>query len=351
MALALYVASSVYISQAQEEGLTPTYIANIEFLFTAMEAVGRLHKITSNLLHQAIFDLRQTGLDYAIRLPKLDTYPDLQVTANGESGACCQVPLFARSRISKRTAGILPPLPGRLPLKKPIGRRLPARPQPVEMPNADSIWNAGPVPPAGTSTKEQEAMNANKRRRVDLSPDPSSVRSGTDTYPWSRQFAPAEEVPSSSSSETMPAGSSLSSATQKNADIFASVNLPHRGGSSTSASSPAAAAHSSVTPSSSSGTSPGQQVTLDQMGSATMFDGATVDAAAAANQASGVVLDMDMFQGLNDWNMAQDGAQDSSAAFAEVAAAMLNDGSWMLMNDTGINVQPWDTETGEAGVG
>lgn len=54
-----------------------------------------------------------------------------------------------------------------------------------------------------------------------------------------------------------------------------------------------------------------------------------------------------MFQGLHGW----DATDDAGVQYAEVTAAMLNDDSWMMLNDIDANEQPWGTGTGGAGVG
>lgn len=349
MALALYVATSAYRTQAQEEGPTPIIVSNMEFLFTAMEAIGREHKITLNILSQAISDVEEAGLTYAVRVPKLAP------PRSDEAAPCGQIPLFARSRVSKRTAGILPPLPGRLPLHKPAGGRRPPAEQADSVQPAPQLlgrllplgygetptpmWNVGGPAPAAAepSTEVQESRSANKRRRMHPSHEPSSLRFGNNTpFPWS-QYGPVEEL-SSSSGDNTPAGISLSAQTGKDPEKnYAQLILPRREGSSTG-SSPAAAANSSSATSSSSTTSPGHTAAMvDHLGHASSF-GATGNAAAAAtltagtHPPSGVVGDMDMY-GLNGWDAAHlSGAQDPSAAFAGMGA-MAHDDSWMMLND------------------
>lgn len=341
IALSFYVASSVYVSQAQEEGITPIQAANIELLLTAMEAIGKTARITLSFLRQAISELKDAGLDSHIRVPKLPSR-----TEGGEPQHCGQIPLFARSRLSKRTMGILPPLPGRLPLNKPLGTR-PPNFKILEM--VDNDTNFFEPQSFRSSTEDQGSRNANKRRRVNLSPEPSSMRFGNDNLTWC-QHGPVEEV---SSSENTPIGSSLSSTSRMNPEDPTQLSLPHRAGSSTSGSSPSAAVTSSST-SMSSGVSPGYitHVTESQAptGGHVMAEQAdnsdvsgtkvhtATDVMARANNTA-----LDMFQSY--------GIQASCTELNEVTEAMLNDTSWMILNDLGVNSQTWDTSGTGAGAG
>ncbi|KAF3770235.1 hypothetical protein M406DRAFT_236620, partial [Cryphonectria parasitica EP155] len=118
VALALYVASSVCIIQTQgEEGFSPKIKADLEFLVMAMDAIGKQHLITLNFLRQLMVDLERANLIHLLRIPDRNKY-----TGETVSVAPCgnNIPLFARSQASRKT-DILPPLPGRLPLSKPIG--------------------------------------------------------------------------------------------------------------------------------------------------------------------------------------------------------------------------------------
>lgn len=351
--LSLYVAASFYMTDAQEEGLTPTYVANIEFLFTAMEAIGKHHVLTLNFLRQAIAELREAGLDYAIRVPKVPPPPG--VSGTEPLPPCTHIPLFARSRISKRTAGILPPLPGRLPLSKPMGLRREAMPpggagtddmKPREIVQLDPLFPAGSQRAAAVASsngQEQRTAN-NKRRRVNMSPEPTSsaMRSGLEQLPWS-QNGPVEEILS-------PGDTSFPAGMPKN--LESCMNLPHRAGggdSSTSGSSPGAAAMngSSTTTTPSSGTTGKAHAATSDATYATAAAPAPAPMASGAQLPPGAGLDMDMFTGLNGWN----GGQDAGPQYAEVAAAMLNDDSWMMLNDVGGNGPPWGSGTGGAGVG
>lgn len=335
------MALSFYTAQAQEEGLTPVYVANIEFLFTAMEAIGKQHRITLNFLRQAIIALQEAGIDYAIRVPKVPP----PSTGLDTSYRCSQIPLFARSRVSKRTAGILPPLPGRLPLSKPVGRRTYQVPSlksgEVVSGNLNPLFPAGSQRPAGgLGSNDQEQRNANKRRRVNLSPEPSSTLcSNVEISPWCPN-GPVEEI--LSSADSTPGDSSLPSVALKNPET--SMNLPHRGGgdSSTSGSSPSAAMSCSSTATPQSGTTSSEHLVRSGAVFGTTASAAAVATApmvAGAHHSSAAGLDMGMFDDLNGW----DTSQDAGARYTEVTAAMLNDDSWMILNDVGGNGSHWAT--------
>lgn len=353
IALSFYVACSVYTSQAQEEGVTPIQAANIEFLLTAMEAIGRQNKITLNFLRQAIHELKQAGLDGFVRVPKIP--PQATDPLAGEEQPCGQIPLFARSRVSKRTTGILPPLPGRLPLNKPIG----IRPQSIRF--LESLEKcANIVDPqsliSSYTSKSSDGFAAAKRRRIDMSPEPpATMRLGNnDDNPAWRQHVPIEEV---SPSADTPIGSNASSSTSfKNPQETARFNLPHRANSSTRGSSPSVVVIGSSSTSMSSGTSPSQVANgsepnitnggtakTNQVGNSTHAFGVSDSSTTAPGGFRGGVMMDTMFQ---DY-----GLQDASPGFTEVTEAMLDDASWMILNDLAVNGQSWDTGEVGAGVG
>lgn len=66
---------------------------------------------------------------------------------------------------------------------------------------------------------------------------------------------------------------------------------------------------------------------------------------AGAHHSSAAGLDMGMFDDLNGW----DTSQDAGAQYTEVTAAMLNDDSWMILNDVGGNGSHWATGAEGAG--
>lgn len=372
VALALYVASSVYVSQAQEDGLSPSNTANFEFLLTAMQGIGRQHIITMSFLRQAIFDAQRAGLQGVVRMPKIDMQPDprMEVSSCGHN-----IPLFARSRISKGS-GISPPLPGRLPLNKPIGRRRPLMRMSCSA-TEPNRWDAIKQHVAG-GDDTKETGNVNKRRRVNLSPDLASISTELNHGPLSWFSAnPVEDV---SSSDSTPGTSSMSSSSKNGsatqppraADCMNRFRLPHRGGTSTSGSSPSTAMNSSYTPTSSD-PSPGQQAApgtrssvteggimlTDQTANADLFGmmsdtvtaTATAPAAEVVDQNGGV--DTNLFQGMNSWDTAGGGPQDASELYAQVAEAMMSDDSWLILNGVGTSSSSsWKTgPEGGTGVG
>lgn len=396
VALALYVASSVYITTAQDSGLEPTGTANLEFLLVAMGAIGRQHLITRSFLRQAVLDLQRAGLLGLVRVPPLagagngtgtgtGTDPD---TGGSSSVASCggNIPLFARSRASRHT-DIQPPLPGRLPLNNPIGTRGPeGQVGEVTHWNVDSSGHhdgEGLGPGGGGG-----GGNGNKRRRVALSPDPAPPRPpGNDPSLWF-QSGPVDGILASGTrarGEPLPSG----------APNAAQFRLPHRAGSSTgsspapapapasaSASASEAATKSAPTPASmtSLGTvSAGshhhhQQQTIGAMMSSNQGGIPTMDhladtfgTLAGAPQVGGGgggggddgdddAVDLSMSRGLSAWDVTGDTAQDARDAAALMYAQMTetleqagcfaaspgNDG-WMVLNEAGVADQPWDT--------
>ncbi|GKT46706.1 citrinin biosynthesis transcriptional activator ctnR [Colletotrichum spaethianum] len=117
VALSLYSAASVYVYSAKcdpEAGISPVDLQNLNFIITAMEAIGRKHVITQAFLQQIFMDVERNGLSGVIDLPNLTNYKNLF------GWTYSNIPLLARSSISKHTE-IQPPLPGRLPLGNPKG--------------------------------------------------------------------------------------------------------------------------------------------------------------------------------------------------------------------------------------
>lgn len=358
VALALYVASSVVIMQVQEDGLKPKDKADLEFLLSAMDAIGKQHMITLSFLRQVMVDLDRMNLTHRIRVPKLS--PLCGFAGEGVSPCGNNIPLFARSRAS-RHKDMMPPLPGRLPLNKPIGRK------------RDSYFMMKPFDSQVPKELHRDAAlqsftyngldagNANKRKRVD---EPSQPLPNNDPFDLFQSSAPVEEVSPSDktpgdSSVLLGAGTNGPHAwSQKAMDGMAQFRLPHRGGSSTNGSSPSAVMNSNPTTASSgvstvatnTGATVGTTSSVDvginlteRTSAAEMFgktDGQPVlDEKLMSN------LDMDMFQELNSWDGAANEAQDPSAEFAPVIEAMLHDDSWMVLNEAGN--PSWDPGTVE----
>lgn len=353
VALALYVASSVYTTMAQDDGMQPDHTANLEFLLVAMNAIGKQHVITKSFLTQAIVDLQRAGILGLVRIPRIEM-PETSkiVTACGNN-----IPLFARSRLS-RIADIQPPLPGKLPLSNP------ANVQYMEKQIRQVLQWDLEVPPGRRDV--QEVGNANKRKRIAISPDPTSAPQDFTPSLWFQPTQATEVTPS----DTTTRGSSLSSASAEDKSpaagagsaAAAQFRLPHRGGSSTGSSpSASAAANSASTPTTqpSSGVSPGTTSTgqSQRVSAAAAQEIAAFDQQQQQEQQQ---ADMNFFQSLSAW----DAAGDSSILFSQVAAAMqqgggafgaaLDDDSWMMIGDAGAGggAPTWDTgQGGTGGVG
>ncbi|KAM0252586.1 hypothetical protein ACHAQJ_007623 [Trichoderma viride] len=121
-ALSLYCATTVYVYLAKDDpvaGVTPIDISNLETIINAMEAIGRIHVVTTAFLQQACLDIERNGLTSSLRLPSLSKYRDLF------GGPSSNIPRLVRSSVSKHTE-MSPPLPGRLPLGTPKGFRRPS---------------------------------------------------------------------------------------------------------------------------------------------------------------------------------------------------------------------------------
>jgi hypothetical protein len=372
VALALYVASSVYTTMSQDDGPQPDYTANLEFLLVAMHAIGKQHVITRSFLTQAIVDLQRAGIIGIIRIPRVEMPETSQVVT--ECGN--NIPLFARSRLS-RIEDMQPPLPGKLPLGNPT------KPGDVEKSIRQVLqgelqmpyWRGG----------EQDAGNANKRKRVAVSPEPALAPQDFTPSLWFQPTQAVELTPSDtttggswlSSDDKSPAGAGSAAAAQ--------FRLPHRSGSS-AGTSPSAVANSASTPPTqpSSGVSSGTTgpnaggsqaqgqgqvqtgiATASTVGTTPGVLGPleTTDSSAAEQQQQQQQVYMAFFQGMSGW----EGAGDPAALFSQMVASMqggvgnlsefapaLDDDSWMMIGDGGSGAAdaPWDTgQGGTGGVG
>lgn len=404
VALALYVASSVYISQAQDDILTPRDTANLQFLLTAMTAIGKVHHITQSFLHQVVLDLRRAGLDRLIPndLPpgisetiKSSSSSSTKGTTRAEMGSCgYSIPLFARSGTARR-AGIMPPLPGRLPLNNPIGSRGTDHHHHVCSAEGEAAAPQRQIPPPPPPPAAADAGGSggggNKRRRVALSPEGDDggggrgagavASSGTGTAPYgpsvwfAHSIVEEEDVsPPPDTTETSYHHSYQQHQQQRrNQGVTDSANLfrlPHRGGggggggdgSSTNTTTTNTVGSGTTT----SGTSP--SVAATNASRSTPNDSSSF--ISAEGVMGGGVAMADLFQGLNGWdedrvngdndnnnNNNNNNSIDNNATAAaacpqqyqqridpaalyaqQVAGDMLGDDSWMVLNDTGIGV-------------
>jgi len=131
---------------------------DLEFLVRCMEAIGREHQITKSFLQQALLDIERNRVPTTIKLPWFDQ------AAQALAPCGHNIPLLARSSVSRHSK-IQPPLPGRLPLKNPIGNAFGRHTHDCCLP---APWNfasscspsAAPVAAAGGDT------SGNKRRRM-----------------------------------------------------------------------------------------------------------------------------------------------------------------------------------------
>ncbi|KAI3397017.1 hypothetical protein diail_11344 [Diaporthe ilicicola] len=362
VALALYVASSVYTTMAQDDGMQPSYTANLEFLLVAMNAIGKQHVITKSFLTQSIVDLQRAGLLGFVRVPRIDLpETNRMMTACGNN-----IPLFARSRLS-RIEDIQPPLPN-LPLNK-NAVNVQYRERQV---NQVRQWN---LDMAAGRREGQDTGNATKRKRIAVSPEPSSAAGApAQDFTPSLWFQPTQ-VAEVTSSDPTTRGSSLSSASMEDkspagggrAPNAAQFRLPHRaGGGSSAGSSPSAAANSAPTPttqpSSGTGVSPGTTTTMGVTGQHQQAQGAAAvvppgPQEMASDPFGPDQVDMNFFQGLQAWDGTgggEDPGQDPGVLFSQVAAAIqgggfgaaLDDDSWMMINDAGGVGSSWDTGQG-----
>src|SRR3569833_3970473 len=77
-----------------------------------MVAIGKEHIITRAFLQQAILDIQRNGISTNVKIPCLDRF---SYTMRGHN-----IPPLARSSVSAHSK-VQPPLPGRLPLRNPLG--------------------------------------------------------------------------------------------------------------------------------------------------------------------------------------------------------------------------------------
>ena len=152
--MSLYCAASVYI-YLSKENQARSHITNLEFITSAMEAIGRNHVITRAFLRQVLLDMEHNDVRYAEGIPRLDRLAE-------ELGAQMSnnIPLLARSRVSRHT-GVQPPLPGRLPLGKPVGKIIGTG----ERQNFLGEWSF-PGMRSSTFSGPTETATSNKRRRT-----------------------------------------------------------------------------------------------------------------------------------------------------------------------------------------
>ncbi|KAI3338969.1 hypothetical protein F4824DRAFT_66357 [Ustulina deusta] len=158
-ALSLFCAASVYMYFCKEN-YTPTNAGNLDFLLSAMEAIGRTHSITRSFLRQALLDIEQNGVQNIVQLPRV-----ARLSRNLSTTVSHNVPLLARTRMS-RHSNAQPPLPG-LPIGKATLRNAPPPSTPWTRP-AQNLGSSS----VGTSSNG----HAHKRQRTGTPSSNSSLR-------------------------------------------------------------------------------------------------------------------------------------------------------------------------------
>ncbi|KAI1417768.1 fungal-specific transcription factor domain-containing protein [Hypoxylon sp. FL1857] len=229
-ALSLYCAASVYIYLCKE-AQAPTNAENLDFLITAMEALGRGHPITRAFLRQVVADIERNGIQNIVRLPHLDN-----LGADFRTQVSHNIPLLARSKISRHSE-VQPPLPGRLPLGNPVGKIIDLDYSQC----AHGTWTSRYQENESSlrETRSAENVGNNKRKRTSLSHGTSTAdgTSECNDSPWaasgmqdristnpSTHSSPPDHLTTGTPRQPMPCSAGYG------AD-FQQVNLPHRTGS------------------------------------------------------------------------------------------------------------------------
>lgn len=167
MALSLYCAASVYVSQAKDD-LDEGDSANLELVMKWMSAIGGQHSISRAYLNQTLLDIERNGLSTSF-----DFLPLVGEAPPGGHG----IPLVARGSIS-RNSEVLPPLPGRLPLGSPRGiiTVMPGTSGP-HLPCLGVIGHYHPPDNAGNA--DDAGPPPHKRMRISARPDANVSTSKT----------------------------------------------------------------------------------------------------------------------------------------------------------------------------
>ncbi|KAI2630880.1 hypothetical protein GGR54DRAFT_648426 [Hypoxylon sp. NC1633] len=212
-ALSLYCAASVYVYLCKETQM-PTYVENLDYILSAMEACGRTHTITRAFLRQVIVDIEQNDIKHIVRLPCLDA---LGPEFNTQSPH--NIPLLARSKISRHTE-VQGPLPGRLPLGRPVGKI--CDPDQCHA----TTWTSSQQGSTSQDTSSSAPTKSNKRKRV-------SPSRGTGTLDGSSagHDSPRWASTGQSSYSTPPDPLITAAAAPPLQQQQQQFNLPHRTGS------------------------------------------------------------------------------------------------------------------------
>lgn len=218
MAISLYLAASVFITQAKED---PDQFdkSNLELLIACMAAVGLKHVVSHAYLKQVLDDLERNGISAAS-----DPIQSFQFVKHlcGHS-----IPLVARGAISRHTK-MQTPLPGRLPLGEPQG-------VPSTFSEVPPVTCSGFVCPDPHSATDETDGPASKRMRTSAGPSPAVANySGCpSTLLPSLWFAKGNEQTATSNARA-PAASMFEDAGASSwtyTTRFTMPNLPDRTGS------------------------------------------------------------------------------------------------------------------------
>ncbi|KAI1752314.1 hypothetical protein F4782DRAFT_530569 [Xylaria castorea] len=156
-ALSLFCAASVYMYFCKENP-TPTNIDNLDFILSAMEAVGRTHSVTRSFLRQALLDIECNGVQDIVRLPRVT-----RLSQRLNNGVSHNIPLLARTRLSRHSEA-QPPMPG-LPAGRTMSRGIPR-----SVPPSSTSWAKPVLNPASLSVSSSSGSgpdgHTHKRQRT-----------------------------------------------------------------------------------------------------------------------------------------------------------------------------------------
>ncbi|KAI1460659.1 hypothetical protein F4805DRAFT_371255 [Annulohypoxylon moriforme] len=222
-ALSMYCAASVY-TYFCKENQAPSNLENLDYIISAMEELGRTHYITRAFLRQVVVDIERNEIRDIVHLARLDHLNDefgISITHN--------IPLLARSRMS-RHSGVQPPLPGRLPLGKPVGQPLNDEDNPRECGTWTSeirLYDNACQEPRATETAGSGSKY--KRKRVSPSPETSTANDSTASHgsSWTTHGASTNRSTNPSPADMAAPTHSMGYATSPQVKC----NLPHRTGS------------------------------------------------------------------------------------------------------------------------
>ncbi|KAI0453286.1 hypothetical protein F5B21DRAFT_505513 [Xylaria acuta] len=182
-ALSLFCAASVYIYFCKEDP-TPTSVGNLDFILSAMEAVGRTHSITRSFLRQALLDIEWNGVQDIVRLPRV-----ARLSQHLNNVVSHNVPLLARTRMSRHSEA-QPPMPG-----LPAGRTVPRSVRPPSTSWAQPVPNPGSLS-VGNSSGSGSDGHTHKRQRTATPSSNSSLSGASSGRPLPFCYIPIRSEPS-----------------------------------------------------------------------------------------------------------------------------------------------------------